>query len=50
MNHKCIIIYESIYNDNTLKLAKTMAQALACAYRTTDEALHLNLDDYETIQ
>jgi hypothetical protein len=49
MNHKCIIICESIYNDNTLKLAKAMAQTLVVNCITADEALLLNLDDYETI-
>ena len=49
MNHKCIIICESIYNDNTLKLVRAMAQTLGCYYISTDEALALNLDDYETI-
>lgn len=49
MYHKCIIICESIYNDNTLKLAKSMAQTLGCYCITADEALALNLDDYETI-
>ena len=49
MNHKCIIICESIYNDNTLKLAKAMSQTLGCSCITTDEALALNLAEYETI-
>jgi ferredoxin len=49
MNHKCIIICESIYNDNTLKLARAMAQTLGCYCITVNEALLLNLDDYETI-
>lgn len=49
MNNKCIIICESIYNENTLKLAKAMAQILGCYCITTDEALMLNLNEYETI-
>ncbi len=49
MNNKCIIIYESIYNGNTLKLAKAMAQTLGCMLVTTDKALTMNLDNYETI-
>lgn len=49
MNHKCIIICESIYNDNTLRLAMAMSQTLGCNCLTADEALALNLDDYETI-
>jgi ferredoxin len=49
MNDKCIIIYESIYNENTLKLARAMAQTLGCTLVTTDRALKMNLDIYETI-
>jgi ferredoxin len=49
MNNKCIIIYESIYNENTLKLAKAMAQTLGCTLVTTDRALKMNLDIYEVI-
>lgn len=49
MNNGCIIIYESIYNDNTLKLAKAMAQTLGCKLVNTCKALTMNLNDYETI-
>lgn len=49
MNHKCIIICESIYNGNTLKLARAMAQTLGCCCITADEAMALNLTKYETI-
>lgn len=49
MNNGCIIIYESIYNDNTLKLARAMAQTLGCKLVNTDKALTMNLDEYETI-
>jgi hypothetical protein len=49
MKNKCIIICESIYNDNTLKLAKAMSQTLGCSCITADEALVLNLAEYETI-
>lgn len=49
MNNKCIIICESIYNDNTLKLARAMAQTLGCKCITTNEALFLTLDEYESI-
>ena len=49
MNNKCIIIYESIYNDNTLKLARAMAQTLGCMLVTTSRALKMNLDIYEVI-
>jgi len=49
MNSNAIIIYVSFYNNNTLKLAKTMAQTLGCSYITADKALNMNLDAYETI-
>ncbi|MFO7656737.1 MAG: 4Fe-4S binding protein [Bacteroidales bacterium] len=49
MNSKCIIICESIYNGNTLKLARAMAQKLGCKLVIADKALAMNLDDYETI-
>ncbi len=49
MSDKCIIVYESIYNNNTLKLARAMAQTLGCRYVTATEAAKLNLDDYQTI-
>lgn len=49
MNYKSIVIYESIYNNNTLKLAKTMAHTLGCRCITAEEALSMNLDEYETI-
>lgn len=49
MNHNCIIICESIYNDNTLKIAKAMAQTLGCYCITANEALILNFDEYQTI-
>ena len=49
MNHKCIIIYESIYNDNTLKLVRAMAHTLGCYFMNAEEALIQNLDDYESI-
>jgi ferredoxin len=49
MNHKCIIIYESIYNGNTYKLARAMAQAIGCRIITSREAVSLNLNEFETI-
>jgi ferredoxin len=49
MNHKCIIICESIYNDNTLKIAKAMTQTLGCYCVSAEEALMLNFDEYQTI-
>lgn len=49
MNHKCIIICESIYNNNSFKLASAMAQTLGCRLITADEAHSYNLNDYQTI-
>jgi ferredoxin len=49
MNNRCLIIYESIYNDNTLKLARAMAQALGCRFVEAGKALTMCLDEYETI-
>ncbi|MFO7655660.1 MAG: 4Fe-4S binding protein [Bacteroidales bacterium] len=49
MNHNCIIVYESIYNGNTEKLAKTMAQTLGCHFIKPQEALKTDLSQYKTI-
>ena len=49
MNHNCIIVYESIYNGNTEKLAKTMAQTLGCHFIKSQEALKADLSQYKTI-
>jgi len=45
----CLIVFESIYNNNTLKLAKAMAQTLGCSCISSDEALARNLENYQTI-
>jgi len=49
MNYKCIIIYESVYNENTMNLARAMAQTIGCRFITAGEAEALNLNEYETI-
>lgn len=49
MNNKCIIVYESIYNGNTEKLARTMAQTLGCKCIKTEEALQADLSGYKAI-
>lgn len=49
MNGSSIIIYESIYNDNTLKLARAMAKTLGCLLVKADKALTMNLNDFKTI-
>lgn len=49
MNNKCLIIYESVYNGNTVKLARAMAQTLGCQMVKAEKALAMNLDAYRTI-
>ncbi|MEZ4998497.1 MAG: flavodoxin domain-containing protein [Bacteroidales bacterium] len=49
MNNKCLIIYESIYNGNTAKLARAMAQTLGCQMVEAKRALSMDLDSYRTI-
>ena len=49
MNHNCIIVYESIYNGNTEKIAKEMALTLGCSYIKSHEALKTDLSQFKTI-
>jgi NAD-dependent dihydropyrimidine dehydrogenase PreA subunit/flavodoxin len=49
MNKDCIIVYESIYNKNTEKLTKTMAQTLGCKCIKPEEALQTDLSQYKAI-
>lgn len=49
MNKDCIIVYESIYNGNTEKLAKTMAQIFGCYFIKPQEALETDLSKYKVI-
>ena len=49
METDCIIVYESIYNGNTEKLAKVMAHTLGCRYIKAQEALDIDLSNYKTI-
>lgn len=49
MNEKVLIICESIYNQNTMKLANAMANRLECKVIGFDEALQTNLDSYKVI-
>ena len=49
MNNKCLIIYESIYNGNTAKLARAMAQTLGSQMVEAKRALSMDLDSYRTI-
>jgi len=49
MNKDCIIVYESIYNGNTEKLARSMAQTLGCHFIKPQEALETDLSRYKAI-
>jgi ferredoxin len=49
MNKNCIIICQSLHNNNTLKLAKGMALVLGCQVISATEALNINLSKYNTI-
>ncbi|MBN2683105.1 MAG: 4Fe-4S binding protein [Bacteroidales bacterium] len=49
MNYNCLIIVESIYNNNTMKLARAMAQTLGCLLISVDQALTMDLNSYQTI-
>jgi NAD-dependent dihydropyrimidine dehydrogenase PreA subunit/flavodoxin len=49
MNRDCIIVYESIYNGNSEKIARTMAQTLGCQFIKPKEALHTDLSQYKAI-
>jgi flavodoxin/NAD-dependent dihydropyrimidine dehydrogenase PreA subunit len=49
MKTDCIIVYESIYNGNTEKLAKVMAHTLGCGFIKAKEALEIDLSNYDTI-
>jgi ferredoxin len=49
MNPDCVIVYESIYNGNTERLARTMAQTLGCHFIKPQEALNTDLSHYKTI-
>ena len=49
MKHEIIIIYESIYNGNTEKIARAMAQKLGCRFINVQQALAEDLSKYKTI-
>ncbi|MDF1549514.1 MAG: flavodoxin domain-containing protein [Bacteroidales bacterium] len=49
MENKCLIVYESIYNGNTEKLARVMAHKLGCRFIRTKKALTEDLSQYKTI-
>jgi flavodoxin len=49
MKTDCINVNESIYNRNTKKLARVMAQNLGCRFFNAQEALEMDLSHYKTI-
>ena len=49
MQQKAIIICESIYHGNTIKIAQAMAHRLSCQIMGYDEAIQANLESYEVI-
>lgn len=49
MKNEVIIIYESIYNGNTKKIARTMAQKLGCRFVRAQKALKEDLSRYKVI-
>lgn len=49
MNMNCIIICQSLHNNNTLRLAKGMAVVLGCEVISASEALKSDLSGYSTI-
>lgn len=49
MNQHCIIVYESIYNGNTEKLARSMGRTPGCQCIKPEVALETDLSQYKTI-
>ncbi|MCU0458404.1 MAG: 4Fe-4S binding protein [Bacteroidales bacterium] len=49
MNNDCIVVYESIYNRNTEKLACIMARTLGCEFIRAQEALKTDLSQYKAV-
>ena len=49
MNKDVIIICESIYHGNTMKLARAFSSRLQCRLITADEALLVDLKAYQTV-
>jgi NAD-dependent dihydropyrimidine dehydrogenase PreA subunit/flavodoxin len=49
MKKDIIVVYESIYNKNTEKLAKVMAHTLGCRLIKSEEAFQINLNQYKAI-
>ncbi|NOQ27262.1 MAG: hypothetical protein GQ564_18020 [Bacteroidales bacterium] len=49
MRNESIIIYESIYNGNTKKIAQAMAQVLGCRSINSTNAMNIDLNQYKSI-
>ncbi len=49
MKTDCVIVYESIYNGNTEKLARSMAHTLGCSFIKPQQALDMDLSQFKTI-
>lgn len=49
MNKDVLIIVESVYNDQTIRLAKSMANTLKCKILGVDEASTVNIESYKVI-
>ena len=49
MNQEAIIICESMYQGNTMRLAKAMAFALNCRVVSAGEALAMDLSQYKVV-
>jgi len=49
VNRDCLVIYESIYNGNTARLALAMAEELGCASVSASEAGRMDLSRYSAI-
>lgn len=49
MNSECIVVCESIYNKNTLKLGTAISKELGCSLISADEALKNGLEDYKLV-
>lgn len=48
-NGRCIVVYESIYNGNTKKIAREISQILGCEMVNTQEASKIDLSAYSVI-
>ena len=49
MNHEAIIVCQSLYRGNTLRLAKAMAYTLGCRVVSAEDALKMDLSTYKVV-